>query len=210
MTCFQIRQLCLSLIFLGPYLSFLLRCVIMMKLYHRLGFHDGLKTEGVKWTPSSLTERAQSHRTARKLWGEKYWRHQTSLSSGKLNLCWGKQQQQQKQGICQASCLSEDKLPLNQLSTPLLKCRLSSLPQGYRCSSGFPFQEGEEPGCLAPLLEITSPQFLWKTVPTAQLKCSYRACPVGYRTCPVGYRSLNLKVSLKHWTNLLWSFSNKR
>lgn len=125
MTCFQIRQLCLSLIFLGPYLSFLLRCIIMMKLYHRLGFHDGLKTEGVKWTPSSLTEWAQSHRTARKLWGEKYWRHQTSLSSGKLILCWGKQQQQQqKQGICQASCLSEDKLPLNQLSTPLLWQRL--------------------------------------------------------------------------------------
>lgn len=71
MTCFQIRQLRLSLIFLGPYLSFLLRCVIMMKLYHRLGLHDGLKTEGVKWTSSSLTERAQSHRTARKLWGEK-------------------------------------------------------------------------------------------------------------------------------------------
>lgn len=191
-----------------------------MKLYHRLGLHDGLKTEGVKWTSSSLTERAQSHRIARKLWGEK------SIDITRLPFQVGGSIYVGGKTTTTTKTMNLSSYP-NQLSTTvlaaagpslqgiylprqcLLKCRLSSLPQGYRCSSAFPFQEGEEPGCLAPLLEITSPQFLWKTVPTAQRKCSYRACPVGNRTCPVGCRSLNLKVGLKHWTNPLWSFSNR-
>lgn len=219
MTCFQIRQLCLSLIFLGPYLSFLLRCV-----------DEIVPPLGLTWWTQNrrcemnilITDRASSvaQDSKKALRREKYWHHQTSLSSGRLNLRWGENNNNNKNNesvklpepIKYTTVLAAAGPSLQGIYLPrqcLLKCRLSSLPQGYRCSSGFPFQEGEEPGCLAPLLEITSPQFLWKTVPTAQRKGSYRACPVGNRTCPVGCRSLNLKVGLKHWTNPLWSFSNR-